>query len=240
MNEQQESCRIWYEQSYFEQKFKAQRMYPNEELCRFLGREYFCRISREERKDIRILEIGCGSCSNLWMIAREGFDGYGLDLSAKAVELGKKMLISWGGINAHIQVASMCQLPYDTDSFDAVIDIFSSYCLCEDDLHICLDEVRRVLKSGEKFFSYTPSTNSDAFKKHKPSEKIDYWTLNGITRKTSPYFGNDYPFRFISPKHYKELLKEYGFNITYLETAGRTYRNMKEYFEWVTIVEEKR
>jgi len=239
MNEQQENCRIWYEQSYCQQQFMAQRMYPNEELCRFLGREYFCRTSRKDRKDISILEIGCGSCSNLWMVAGEGFDAHGIDLSAKAVELGKKMLINWGGVNARIQVANMCQLPYDTDSFNAVIDIFSSYCLCENDFCVCLDEVRRVLKSGGKFFSYAPSTNSEAFKKHKPSKKIDDWTLNGIKRKTSPFFGNDYPFRFISPKHCNDLFKKHGFNITYMETVGRTYLNMKEYFEWVTVVGEK-
>ncbi|MCK4823913.1 class I SAM-dependent methyltransferase, partial [bacterium] len=235
----QDQCRTWYEKSYGEYGFKAQRLYPNEELCRFLGREYFCKMPKEERKDIRILEMGCGSCSNLWMIAREGFEAFGIDLSTESITLGQQMLEHWG-VNAQLNVGSMCELPYEDDFFDAVLDIFSGNCLSESDFHTCLDEVKRVLKPCGKFFSYTPGARSEAFINHSPAKKIDDWTLDGIRRENSPYFGNFYPFRFITPEHYSTLLEEKGFNVPYLEIVGRTYRNMQEYFEFVTIVGQKK
>lgn len=67
----------------------------------------------------------------------------------------------------------------------------------------------------------------------------NYCVSGGIKRETSPFFRNDYPFRFIFPEHYNELLVERGFVITYLETISRTYRKMQEKFEFVTIVGEK-
>jgi 2-polyprenyl-3-methyl-5-hydroxy-6-metoxy-1,4-benzoquinol methylase len=96
MKDNPDTCVKWYDSSYSEEGIKAQRLYPNEELCRFLGRNYFSKVSREKRSDICILEIGCGSCSNLRMIASEGFDTHGVDFSETSPELGEQMLRHWG------------------------------------------------------------------------------------------------------------------------------------------------
>ncbi|MBX3457095.1 MAG: hypothetical protein KF820_01865 [Candidatus Paracaedibacteraceae bacterium] len=54
----------YYEQSYGEMGFGAQRRYPNEELCRFMGRNLFS-IPHSDRSHVKVLEVGCGSGSNL-------------------------------------------------------------------------------------------------------------------------------------------------------------------------------
>lgn len=148
------------------------------------------------------------------------------------------MLKKWW-VKANLIEGSITDLPYENNHFDVIYDIFSTNCLCETEFHTCLDEVKRVLKKEGLFFSYIPSTNSDAFKNYHPSTKIDEYTLDGIKRETSPYFGNYYPFRFISPEHYQEVLNERGFEIVYLETISRTYRKMQELFEFVTIAGKK-
>ena len=78
MSNRLEKTEDWYEASYREEGFDSQRRYPNEELLRFMGRNFFA-IPSELRKETRILELGCGSCANLWMLASEGFKAYGLD-----------------------------------------------------------------------------------------------------------------------------------------------------------------
>lgn len=228
----------WYEQSYTEEGFRGQRLYPNEELLRFFGRHYFSTTNRSERAGIRVLEIGCGSCANLWMIAREGFDAHGIDLSAAAIELGKKMLSHWDA-KASLHVGSMTELPFDAASFDVVCDVFSSNCLVEADMRRCLAEVARVLRPGGLFFSYTPSAASEAFTNHAPARKLDEWTLDGVHRETSPFAGNHYPFRFTTPERYETLLREAGLRSIYLETVGRTYRGRAEYFEFVVVTGQK-
>ena len=87
-----EKTKQWYDASYTAEGFKAQRLYPNEELLRFLGRHFFNSVPKDERKTIRVLELGCGSGANLWMISKEGFDTYGIDISNSAISLASKML----------------------------------------------------------------------------------------------------------------------------------------------------
>ncbi|MGB8893419.1 MAG: hypothetical protein WCD13_03770 [Pseudolabrys sp.] len=102
-----------------------------------------------------------------------------------------------------------------------------------------LDEVSRVLKSGGRFFSYHPSKDSDAFREPGPARLIDASTLDGIRRPTSAYYPQDYPFRFIHPGEVATMLDRRGFKILRNERIGRTYRNMAEYFEFVSIHAEK-
>jgi len=126
-------------------------------------------------------------------------------------------------------------LPYSEASFDAVADVFSAYSLNEKDFEICLHEVHRVLSPGGKFFSYTPSKMSDAFKNHEPSELIDASTLNGIHRESSPFYGNYYPFRFVFPDEYQNIFEANGFKVDYLETVSRSYNKEVELFQHVVI-----
>ena len=39
-----------------------------------------------------ILEAGCGSGGNLWMIAQEGFNTYGLDFSKESIKVVKNLI----------------------------------------------------------------------------------------------------------------------------------------------------
>lgn len=230
--------KAFYEKSYADSGFGAQRRYPNEELLRFMGTHFFG-MDRALRGDVNILELGCGSGANLWMIAREGYQAYGIDLSPVALNLCKTMLDNWG-VAAHLTPGDMSKLPYSSDMFDAVIDVFSSYCLNELDFHRCLDEIVRVLKPGGRYFSYSPAKNSDAFKNYLPATKIDKSTLSGIYRSTSPFSGQEYPFRFISREEYAAALHERGFAVTSSESIGRTYRGGEEYFEFVSIAAQRK
>ena len=233
----QKNVKKWYEARYRESGLDAQRHYPNEELLRFMGRNYFG-IPAEQRKDIHILEIGCGTCANLWMVAREGFCAYGLDLSDEAIRLSSQMLENRGA--ADLRVGSMTQLPYKDESFDAVLDVFSAYCLDTEDFRLCLSEVERVLKLDGRFFSYTPGKASYAFQHHRPAEMLDSSTLDGILRDDSPFAGNYYPFRFVHPEEYRKMVTSAGLKVSYLETVLRSYFNQRETFEHVVLEAQKR
>lgn len=223
----------WYEKSYTKSGFGAQRQYPNEELMRFLGRNYFS-IPLQSRRSLKILEVGCGSCSNMWAIAKEGFAGYGIDISEESIKLGHQMLERWG-TKAKLAVASMTDLPYENEYFDVICDVFSSYCLTDTQFMAYLSEAGRTLKKGGKIFSYTPSTGSDAFTNFGPAKKVDKHTLDGVRRQTSPYYGNFYPFRFTDPKEARKLYGQRGIRITHCELVDRTYRAQKEKFQFLIL-----
>ena len=96
---------VFNQMAYKSMGFGAQRRYPNEELCRFMGRNYFS-VPTDKRCEIKIFELGSGTASNLWMIAKEGFDAYGIDLASWAIPLARNMLDSYG-VKAAVQTADM-------------------------------------------------------------------------------------------------------------------------------------
>ncbi len=232
------TTRAFHDESYSRLGFAAQRRYPNEELLRFVGPRYFT-MPRAARAGVAVLEIGCGSGANLWMLAREGFNVHGVDLSFAALSLCRQMLAEWQTGAAPLTQGSMTELPYRNQSFDLVVDVLATHCLTEAEFVRCLRETGRILKCGGMFFSYMLSKNSDAFRDHAPATKLDQSTLNGIERATSPYFGSLFPVRFIAPDEYSALLESHGFRVRSNERIGRTYRNGAEYFEYVSIAAEK-
>lgn len=232
-----ENCKQFYDRSYSDNGLDAQRKYPNEEFCRFMGRNFF-QEPVSGRRNINILEVGCGSGANLWLLVKEGFETYGIDLSNESTKLIPQMLNNMLGrgrdySNVHITCQDMTRTSFESNIFDAVIDVFSSYCLTEELFNTYLDEMGRILKTGGILFSYTPSKKSDAFKNHELSTLLDSSTLNGISRKSSPYCGNEYPFRFMSIDDVSNVLPKHGFKINYLETVSRTYNKGNEYFEFI-------
>lgn len=102
------------------------------------------------RKDIRILEIGCGAGSNLWFAAREGFQVTGVDGSAKAVNFAKHRFAN-DGLQGDFYVADFTKLPFPDLSFDLVIDRGSLTCCGLKSASLSVDEVHRVLVHGGRF-----------------------------------------------------------------------------------------
>lgn len=238
MNNEISKTQNWNNKAYEKSGFLAQRQYPSEEFLRFLGKYYFSRTSCEDRKKIKILEIGCGSCSNLWVMAKEGFDTFGLDISENALMLGEQMLKKWG-VKAQLVNASMTKIPFEDNTFDIVADIFSTFALTYSDFLVCIKDVKRVLKKGGLFFTYCPSIDSDAFKNHSPAIKIDEWTINGIYRPSSPYYKIEHAHRFISNEKLKSIFESEGFEVLSLENTMRTYNDQSEKFSMITSVVRK-
>jgi len=232
------SSKKFYEKSYSEEGSKAQREYPNEELCRFIGRR-FGNLSRLQKQKLKLIEMGCGSGANIWMLARESFNTYGIDFSGKALNLCEKVLDGYD-VNAKLFKADMTNTGFTDNYFDVCVDVFSSNCLNAEQGKKFLSELSRILKVGGIFFSYFPSKCSDAFKNHHPSKLIDEHTLNGIYRKDSPFYCQPYNFRFLDLNEYKELLQEHGFIVQYSEITSRSYGTNKEVFSWCVIEGQKR
>ena len=132
--------------------------YPPEELIRFVARNFF---SVPDRKQVKILEIGCGPGPNVWFMAREGFDVYGIDGSPTAIDKAMSRL-QQEGLTAHLRVGDIISLGdfYPASTFDAVVDVA---CLQHNDrqaVQTILDQVVAVLKPHGKVFSMVVAEGS--------------------------------------------------------------------------------
>lgn len=117
--------------------------YPPIPVIQFIARNYY---SESNRQNIKILEVGSGTGSNLWYCAREGFSVIALEGSTTAIKkmetrfeeegLSEKLLKSHAGDYYHTLDL------IEDDSIDAIIDVESLY----------LNEFNRTKEIVEKCF----------------------------------------------------------------------------------------
>jgi phthiocerol/phenolphthiocerol synthesis type-I polyketide synthase E len=98
----------------------------------------------------RVLDVGCGRGGTVALLAEQyGAEATGVDLAPEAVAFCRRMHRDPG---MHFEVGDAEHLPFDEQSFDAVINIESSHTY--PNLRAFLAEVRRVLVTGG-WFLYT-------------------------------------------------------------------------------------
>lgn len=143
--------------------------YPAESLIRFIARNYYQKV----RKDVKILELGCGPGANIWYMAREGFDVYGIDGSITAIEKAKQR-IKGEGLEAHLQVGDILKLPYEDNYFDCAVDNECLYATPLKDAETILKEASRVLKKGALFYSRTFAHDTYVGHSRARSDSFEY------------------------------------------------------------------
>jgi SAM-dependent methyltransferase/glycosyltransferase involved in cell wall biosynthesis len=93
-----------------------------------------------------VLEVGCGTGTDLLQFLRAGANAFGVDLSSRSVTLAQKRLNLFGFDSGRVVVADAESLPFPKDSFDLV---YSWGVLHHTpDTVKALDEIYRVLRPG--------------------------------------------------------------------------------------------
>jgi len=221
------------DRSYQAKGLAYQRRYPNEPFVVFLAMNFFD-VPIERRSEMKILEVGCGTGANLWVVAREGFDAYGIDVSPAAINLCGRVLDSWG-VTADIRVGDMIDLPYDDAEFDAIYDVVSIMHLNWNDHVKCWQELYRCLKKGGRFFSYHTGENCISYKCGAPM--VDHCTVSNVP---SPYpLANNGNMAFLSANEVRTALTKIGFRDINIEKNTRSYENQKSYMEYLAITASK-
>lgn len=144
MTDKLSSQQAW-DQLYTSQGFNHKNNYPQDEIVRFIARTFF-KIPFEQRKQIKILDLGCGWGNNLKFLKEQGFDAYGIDFSPAALEHCKT-------ITKNVFPGDIKKLPFQKEMFDAVIDRCSIQHNTLENIKTIISEVQRVLKNGGRFYS---------------------------------------------------------------------------------------
>ena len=230
-----EDVKKFNELEYIKYKLNAQRLYPNEEFIRF-----FSKYIKKMDKSVKILELGHGVGSNLIPILQNSFINVnGIDISKESVKCTKERFDKLG-LKCNLISGNCLNLNTSFNyKFDVIFDVFSMYSMNNNNFKMLIENIFSSLNENGLFYSFFPSKNSIAFTNHYPSKLIDDSTLDGIKRTSSPYYGNFYTFRFMYPFEYKNLLENNGFEVLEMNTITRNY-NMKETFEWISIVAKKK
>jgi SAM-dependent methyltransferase len=201
--------------------------YPAEDLIRFIARNFY---DVPDRKEVKLLEIGCGPGGNLWYMAREGFAVYGIDGSPTAVKRAKERLDGeCPGWKGEIVTGDFSAgLPFEDAFFNAVIDNEAVYCNPFESSKFVYKECHRILKESGKLFSRTFATGSWG---QGIGENVGHnaWLVDeGVFR------GKGYT-RFTSKEDIAELFGD--FDIEEIELLTRTVGGLEhEIREWLITV----
>lgn len=198
--------------------------YPGEELIRFIARHFYDSI----RADIHILEIGCGPGANIWYLAREGFNIYGIDGSPTAIRLCKERLdTETPGWRGSLQVADVTQLPFSDNFFDAVIDNECSSCLNWEEAKQAFKEVSRVLRPQGRLFMRTFAQGCAGEGTGEPMGKFSWRCAVGPLKDKGLV-------RFTAREHLAELLPASKFKMASQEQTQWSVDNMQLWIkEWI-------
>jgi ubiquinone/menaquinone biosynthesis C-methylase UbiE len=144
--------------------------YPPEHVIRFIARNFY---KAPDRREVKVLDLGCGTGACTWFIAREGISVSGIDGSPTAIDRAAKRLAS-EGLSADLKVGDYIDLPWADQTFDAVIDNASLGCNRFADCQRAVAEVLRVLKPGGRFQSANFSTRTWGYGEGTEVEKNGY------------------------------------------------------------------
>ena len=112
-------------------------------------------------RPLRVVEVGCGACNNLWFAAREGCDVAGIDGSAVAIEFGRRRFAE-EGLKGDLRVGDFTQLPFADGAFDVAINRAALTQTGLSAAKKAVDEVARVLRPGGLFYNEIYGTQTTA------------------------------------------------------------------------------
>ena len=221
-----------FEKQYKDHGADSQRKYPNEHLIAFIARNFY---KAPDRKEVKILELGCGSGAQLWYIAREGFDVYGTDYSPTGLAICKETLTKWG-TSATLAESDMTKIPFGIE-FDAIVDVVSMQHLDITDHEKSYKAAFDALKPGGMFFSYHLGDNSIIFR-HGGGKRIGLHTIDNVNDVSKPLSQNGL-MTFLSPIDAEKMLQHVGFEHIFIEKNSRTYNNQEYAVEYLIIHAQK-
>lgn len=199
--------------------------YPAESLVQFVARNFYHSFNR---KEIKILEVGCGPGPNIWFLAREQFSAYGIDGSAHAINLAKQRL-QQEGLSATLHVGDIVSLPYPDLFFDAILDVECLYANSRSATETILQEISRCLKPGGLFYSRTLADNMYLGQTHT---QLGRWEFTEIS--DGPVAGKGFA-RLMDRQEVNSLYGKH-FDILSIDRLDYSQHNGKQTIsEWIII-----
>lgn len=126
--------------------------YPYDLVVSIIARKFF-NIPEKERKNIKVLDLGCGGGNNAKFFAENGFDIYGIDASKIAVEVSKERFELWK-LKGNFTQGNFSDLPYKNNFFDIIIDRESLCMNNYSDIKKAIVEVHKKMKKGGIIISF--------------------------------------------------------------------------------------
>ncbi|MGG3887909.1 class I SAM-dependent methyltransferase [Metabacillus fastidiosus] len=183
---------------------------------------YVMRYAKPDRKDFKVLELGCGAGANIPFFLNLGVEYYSVEGSQYIVN---QLLEKYPLLKGNIIAGDFTKyLPFNMQ-FDLIVDRGSLTCNSTESIKNTLEQVEGKLKQGGFFIGIDWfSTEHSEYERGKVSE--DSFTKNGFLDGPFANTGN---VHFSSKEHLRDLFKGYEFvklenKVTRDALADKDYR----------------
>lgn len=182
------------------------------------------------RHEVKILEVGCGTGSNLWFAAREGFSVAGVDASASAITKAQSRFQT-EGLSGNLRVGNFINLPFREDFFDLVIDRAAITCVDFVTAKQVSQEIKRVLKTKGRFF-FNPYSERHSSHCSGVGNSLRREINEGTLTDTGQIF-------FYSRNHIMKLLTDFKIlSLQHMEWIEMLKPSYDLHAEWRVVVEK--
>lgn len=140
---------LWEKEKYQKQK----NIIVNLELAKWGTKYYLIKHFLKPQKDDRVLDIGCGYGTTLFLIANQIDSGVGVDISKTAIKKAREISTKLGEKNISFKLADANKLNFHKESFDKIIcfDV-AEHMVIPGNL---FKEIDRLLRPGGRALVYT-------------------------------------------------------------------------------------
>jgi len=178
----------------------------------------------------KLLDFGCGAGRHVTYFAQRGFQVYGFDKSAAAVERAVRAL-ERENLHADLKVWDMTHpLPYEDRFFDAVIATRVIHHTYTKNIKKIAEEINRVLKVGGYLFLQVP-----AYMRQDRGEKGEDYTFKEVEPRTyvaSEGEEKDVPHHEFTRQELEQLFSNY--------TTLKIHRRTDHYRGWCWLAQKHR
>jgi cyclopropane fatty-acyl-phospholipid synthase-like methyltransferase len=134
------------------------------------------KLIKKDNPHGKILDLGCGRGRNSILLAKLGFEVWGVDLIPKALNEAKKAAqVEKLNGKVHFEKADVLNLPFEKDSFDGIIDRGCFHHIVKQDWAKYRRNINKVLKDDGYFLVVVFSKESP----HLKSTKHNYVVHKG-------------------------------------------------------------
>ena len=206
----------------------AYNKYPTEPIVVFMAQNYF---KIQNRCEVRVLELGCGSGCNLVFLDKERFKAYGIDHSPWAIKISQTLLAD-NNCSAELTIQCATSLSFADNYFDVCLESNCIHCNTTEDIDLIFKEIHRVLKPGGRFYGILVSDRSADFSRGK---KIDTQTFDFSSSQYSGGMYNEFPaVHFFNKKElekYSDLFSSHQFKFM-IETIENRSCSENAFAQW--------
>lgn len=166
------------------------------------------------RKVKCVLDLGCGAGRHCVLLAKNGFEVVGVDVSDSALKMAKKRTDDRGLENTAFLRAAMTDIPIREGTVDAVVSVSVIHHAVKKDIAETVDEILRVLRKGGLFLANLASVNDRRYGDGERIEEGTYRILEVFKEKwfeeVHHFFTRDETAKMLAPfaKSKVEVLRD--------------------------------